>query len=69
MEVDDEGSDNTLKSKGFSYFIYVKYESNEYVYELNMVIEIGRDVSLELISPRPTCQDRTLGPKLHPFIP
>lgn len=68
MEVGDEDGDNVLKSEGFSYFIYMKYESERSIYELNTaVIQIGRDVSVELISPRPTYHDRTLGLTLHAF--
>lgn len=67
MEVGDEDGDDVLKSEGFSYFIYIKYESERSIYELNTVIEIGRDVSVELISPRPTFHDRTLGLTLHAF--
>lgn len=67
MEVGDEDGDNVLNSEGFSYFIYIKYESERSIYELNTVIEIGKDVSVELISPRPTFHDRTLGLTLHAF--
>lgn len=67
MEVDDEGGDNVLKSEEFLFLIYIKNESTGSVYELNTVIEIGKDVGVELISPRPIYHDRTFGPAPYAF--
>lgn len=67
MEVDDEGGDNVLKSEEFLFLICIKNESTGSVYELNTVIEIGKDVGVELISPRPIYHDRTPGPAPYAF--